>query len=351
MSTSIFEAMAQSCCEELIFYRDAKSGLRAVIALSDNKLGPAAGGVRRMSYKSEQEAIDDVLRLSKAMTHKFAANGCNIGGGKVVILDNPQNETESIYRALGRYIQSRNGRYHSGPDVGTSMQALQYMRQETSYTLGFPEEHLEKTSAGVQTARGVAQGIRACLNEVFGNKSASGKTIGIQGMGEVGYNLAKELYREGANIIATDIEKRKVDQVVSDLGIKAVNPDDIYDIQCDVFAPCAMGGILNENTIPRLKCSIVAGAANNQIYDDKYGDMLHKRGILYAPDFIINAGAVLYDVDCIESGVFNREKAEARVLGIFDKVTQVIKTAKQDRIPTYKAAMIIAGKWLKDKAK
>lgn len=343
MNNSIFQRMAQGDYEELIFCHDVASSLRAIIAIHDTTLGPAVGGIRRWVYEREQEAIEDALRLSRAMTYKLAASGCNAGGGKAVIMVNSQDESsEAMYRSLGRYVESLNGRFNAGPDVGTSIQALEYMRMETKYVSGFPDKSLGKTDASLQTARGVAQGIRACLNEVFGSRSASGRKISIQGLGEVGYNLVRELYQEVADIVVTDIDKGKVERAVNELGVKAIEPEDIYDINCDVFAPCAMGGILNGNTIPRLKCSIVAGSANNQLCEDRHGDMLHQRGILYAPDFVINAGAIVYDIDFVESGTFNRERAEVRVSKIYDNIAKVIEIAKRCRIPTYKAAMMMA---------
>ncbi len=343
MGLSIFKAMAQGDCEELVFCYDVASALKAIIAIHDTTLGPAVGGVRRWVYKSEQEAIEDAIRLSKAMTYKLAASGCNAGGGKVVMIASSDDKsTKAMYRSLGRYIESLNGRFHAGPDVGTSLLALEYIRLETTYVSGFPEERLGKTSASVQTARGVAQGIRACLNEVFGSRSVSGKKISVQGLGEVGYNLVRELCQEAADIVVADVDRGRIERVVNEFGVKAIEPEEIYDIDCDVFAPCAMGGVLNDNTIPRLRCPIIAGAANNQLREDRHGGMLHQRGILYAPDFVINAGAVVYDIDYIESGTFNRERAEIKVSKIYDNIAKVIEIAKRDRIPTYKAAMIMA---------
>lgn len=339
----IFDYMRRYDYEELIFCQDKAANLRAIIAIHDTTLGPAAGGVRRWVYKSEEEAIEDALRLSRAMTYKFAASGCNAGGGKVVMMvDSLDEKNEAMYRSLGRYIESLNGRLFVGEDVGTSAKELECMRIETKYVSGIPDESLGRTGPSPQTAAGVAQGIRACLNEVFGNPEISNRRIAIQGVGNVGYILARELFKEGADIVVTDIDKGKVSRLSKELKVKAIEPERIYNVDCDIFSPCALGGILNDDTIPRLKCKIVAGSANNQLLEDKHGDMLHQRGILYAPDFVINSGGAIYEMDFVENVRPNPERARKKVLTIYDFVAKIFEIAKRDGIPTHKAAEVMA---------
>ena len=339
----MFDEMTKYGHEEVLFCADAAAKLKAIIAIHNTTLGPAIGGTRRWVYKSEEAAIRDALRLSRTMTYKFAVSGCNAGGGKIVMLvDSMEEKSEATYRALGRFIEGLNGGFTAGADVGTSTRELKFMRAETEYVAGIPDECIGLTDVSPQTAMGVFQGIRACLNEVFGNTEIAGKVFAIQGLGNVGSALARLLHESGGKLIVTDVDDRRIQSLAKDLNARIAGLEEIYDVQCDVFSPCALGGILNDQTIRRLKCKIVAGAANNQLLEDRHGDHLHERAILYAPDFVINAGGAIYGMDSVENPEPNVARAERKVLKIYEYVAKTLEIAKECGIPTYKAAESMA---------
>lgn len=339
MKKSIFEYMDKYGHEQLVFCRDKKAGLKAIIALHDTTLGPAAGGTRVWAYDSEEDAIVDALRLSQGMTHKYAAAGINLGGGKtVVIIESPEQKGEELFRALGRFIGSLNGRYWTGEDVGTTVGDLEYMKMETDFVVGLPVESGGSGGPSPYTAIGVIEGMKACCQEIYGDESLKGKRVAVQGIGNVGYDVVKHLVESGADVVIADIDENKVKKAVAELKVRAVGLDEIYGIECDIFSPCALGAIINDKTIPKLRCKIIAGAANNQLEEARHGEVLHKKGILYAPDFIINAGGTTADTDQLEEGGFNPERARKKVLRVYDNVMKVIEISKREGIPTYKAA-------------
>lgn len=343
MKGKIFQYIEKYGYEELVFCHDRAAGLRAVIAIHDTTLGPAGGGTRRWVYDDEWDAIEDAMRLARGMTYKYAGAGLNLGGGKAVIMvDEYDQKSETMYRSLGRFVNSLNGRFFTGEDVGTDARDLDYIGMETSYVVGIPDPRTGKTEPSPKTAFGVLQGMKACVEEVFGDKSLRGKTVAIQGTGNVGQYLIEELLREGVKLIITDIDKGKVKKVIEKhKGVEAVEPEEIYSVACDIFAPCALGATLNDETIPKLKCKIVSGAANNQLKESEHGDLLHRMGILYAPDYIINAGGAVDDADTFEKGGYNAERAMKKVARVYDNVKKVILIAKRDGIPTYKAADVM----------
>lgn len=330
----IFDYMERYGHEQIIFCYDAASGLRAIIGIHDTTLGPALGGTRIWDYESEEEALIDVLRLSKGMTYKNAVAGLNLGGGKAVILGDPQKiKSEELFRSFGRYIEGLGGRYITGEDMNATTKDMGLINDETNHVVG-----LEGKSGNPSpvTAFGVFKGIQAAAEECFGTMDLKGKIVAVQGVGAVGYYLCKYLQEAGAKLIITDIRKENIDRVIQDFGAKDVKPEEIYGVKCDIFAPCAMGAIINDFTIQQLKCNVVAGSANNQLAENKHGDMLEEKGILYAPDFVINGAGVMNVYE--EMKGYNAERAMLRASGVYDNIKKVFEIAKRDGIPTYKAA-------------
>lgn len=336
----IFEAMEKYGHEQLVFCYDKVSGLKAIIGIHDTTLGPALGGCRMWPYQSEDDAIYDVLRLSRGMTYKNSAMGLNLGGGKAVIIGNSRTDkSEELFRAFGKFVETLGGRYITAEDVGIGVEDITQVQVETSYVAGLPELSGDPSPA---TAFGVYRGIKACAKEVWGSESLKGKTVAVQGLGHVGYYLCRHLYDEGANLIVTDIYQDRIEPVVKEFGAKAVKPEEIYGVECDIFAPCALGAIINDETLPQLKCKIVAGAANNQLKEPRHGDALMEMGILYAPDFVINGGGVTNVAEEYSPSGYQRDRAYARVSKIYDKLLKVFEIAKREGIPTYKAADLMA---------
>jgi leucine dehydrogenase len=333
----IFSYMEKYDYEQLVFCQDKQSGLKAIIAIHDTTLGPALGGTRMWTYASEEDAIEDALRLAKGMTYKNAAAGLNLGGGKTVIIGDPRKDkNEEMFRAFGRYIQGLNGRYITAEDVGTTVADMDIIHEETDFVTGISPAFGSSGNPSPVTAFGVYRGMKAAAKEAFGSDSLEGKIIAVQGVGNVAYTLCKYLHEEGANLIVTDINKEAVDRAVSDFGAKAVDPNDIYGVDCDIYAPCALGATVNDETIPQLKAKVIAGSANNQLKEPRHGDTIHELGIVYAPDYVINAGGVINVAD--ELYGYNQDRALKKVESIYDTIAKVIEIAKRDGIPTYQAA-------------
>src|SRR5919199_668087 len=287
----LFETIARMGHEQVVLCNDSSAGYRGIIAIHSTTLGPALGGTRFWSYASDREAIIDALRLARGMTYKNAVAGLNLGGGKAVIIgDNRTTQREMLFRAHGRFIESLGGRYVTAEDVGTSPADMDFVHMETDYVAGLAGRSGDPSPV---TAHGVFRAIQASARWRWGGDDLHGKVISIQGCGHVGYYLAKELTEAGARLIVTDIYPERVKRVVDELGARAVAPEEIYGVEADVFAPCALGAIINDQTIPQLKVEIVAGAANNQLLEERHGDLLESRGILYAPDYVANAGGVI----------------------------------------------------------
>jgi len=333
----IMDYMERYEYEELVFCCDTKVGLNAIIAIHDTTLGPALGGARMWPYQSEEEAVLDVLRLARAMTCKASAAGLNLGGGKAVIIGNPaKDKSIGLFRSLGKFIESLNGRYITTEDVGTTVHDMQHIRSETTHVTGLPLAWGSSGDPSPLTGFGVCQGIKACAKESFGSDSLRGRTVAIQGFGKVGSNLAGYLHNEGANLVVTDINEEAARRAKEESGATLVNSNEIYDVECDIFSPCALGGVLNRQTIPRLKCKIVAGGANNQLQEDEDGDLLQQRGILYAPDYIVNAGGIINL--SVELTGYNPELARDQVAEIYKTMERVIALAKSDEISTARIA-------------
>src|SRR5690625_2822738 len=324
--------------EQLVVCQDKNSGLKAFIAIHDTTLGPALGGLRMWTYNSESEAIEDALRLARGMTYKNAAAGLNLGGGKTVIIGDPRRDKNpEMFRAFGRYIQSLNGRYITAEDVGTTEEDMDLIHMETEFVTGISQESQGSSgNPSPVTGYGIYKGMKAAAKEVYGNESLEGKTIAVQGVGNVAYALCEHLHEEGANIIVTDINKEAVNRAVEAFQAEAVDPDDIYEVECDIYAPCALGATINDDTIPKINAKIIAGSANNQLKDSNHGNIIHEKGILYAPDYVINAGGVINVAD--ELNGYNQERAMKKVETIYDNLSKVFEIARRDHIPTYVAA-------------
>ena len=323
--------------EQLVFCQDKTSGLKAIIAIHDTTLGPALGGTRMWNYATEEEAIEDALRLAKGMTYKNAAAGLNLGGGKTVIIGDPlKDKNEEMFRAFGRFIQGLNGRYITAEDVGTTVADMDLIHEETNYVTGISEAFGSSGNPSPVTAYGVYVGMKAAAKEAFGSDSLEGKTVAVQGVGNVAYTLCEYLHKEGAKLIVADINQSSVDRVVNAFGAVQVDVNDIYSVEADIFAPCALGAIINDNTIPQLKAKVIAGSANNQLRETTHGDLIHEMGIVYAPDYVINSGGVINVAD--ELNGYNAERAMKRVATIYDKIERIFEISKRDGIPSYVAA-------------
>ncbi|WP_246944625.1 Leu/Phe/Val dehydrogenase [Bacillus pinisoli] len=333
----MFKYMETYDYEQLVLCQDKESGLKAIICIHDTTLGPALGGTRMWTYDSEEAAIEDALRLAKGMTYKNAAAGLNLGGGKTVIIGDPRKDkNEAMFRAFGRYIQGLNGRYITAEDVGTTVADMDLIHEETDFVTGISPAFGSSGNPSPVTAYGVFRGMKAAAKEAFGSDSLEGKVVAVQGVGNVAFTLCRYLHEEGAQLIVTDINKEAVARAVEEFGAKAVDPNDIYSVDCDIYAPCALGATINDDTIPQIKAKVVAGAANNQLKEARHGDILHEMGIVYAPDYVINAGGVINVAD--ELYGYNRDRAMKKVEMIYDNIERVINISKRDGIPTYVAA-------------
>ena len=337
----ILEYMSNQKYEQLTMITDPGVGLKAVIAIHDTTLGPSCGGTRIWPYESEAAAIEDALRLAKAMSYKSAVADLPLGGGKAVIIaDSHTQKTEAMLRSFGRFVETLSGRYLTTTDVGSTGRDLEYIRQETKHVVGLPTTMGGSGDTSVMTGLGIYVGMKAAAKEIWGTDSLSGKRVAIQGFGKVAFNVAHHLLKENATLIVTDVYKGAIDKA-RQMGLEVVPPDEIFDVSSDIFSPCALGGILNSITIPKLTCSLVAGGANNQLLSDSHGDELHRLGILYAPDYVVNAGGII-NVAAEIGSPYNIDRARERTERIYDIMENVISLSKDKNIATYKAADLIA---------
>lgn len=343
MDSFIFDLMETHDYENLLFCQEKALGLKAIIAIHDTTLGPAAGGIRMWPYASEADAIKDVLRLARGMTYKCAAAGLSYGGGKCVLIGDPKRDkSEAKFRALARFVHRLNGLFITGIDVGTNLDDMLLMRMETPYVVTLPEAWGGPGDTSQVTAFGVVQGIRACLNEVYGSPELRGRTIALQGVGAVGKYALKYLLESGAIVTLTDIDQEKATLAAEEYRAHIASPQEIHRLNVDVYCPCALGNVLNDQTIPELRCKIVCGSANNQLGEERHGDLLQELGILYAPDYIVNAGGLLAGVDSLNPGGFNSQRAMEKVSHLYDAIESVITISKEQNIPTYRAANVLA---------
>lgn len=327
--------------EEVIFCYDKTAGLKAIIAVHNTTLGPALGGTRMWPYAKEEDALVDVLRLSKGMTYKAACAGLNLGGGKAVIIGDPKKDkSELLFRAFGQYVNSLNGRYITAEDIGTDVRDMGYVYAETPWVTGVSKALGGGGDPSPLTANGVWHGIKAATKEKLGTTSLKGMRVVVQGTGKVGYYLIELLKKEGAIITIADIDQERVKKVAEEFGAKVANPDTVLFEECDVLAPCAMGAIFNDQTIPKLKTKIVAGGANNVLAEARHGAMLKELGVLYAPDYVINAGGLMNVF--VELEGYSQQRALEKTESIFENLSQVFALAKKENIPTNQAADMLA---------
>jgi leucine dehydrogenase len=330
----IYERDVEGDHEQVVSCLDEASGYRGLIAIHSTALGPAVGGARFWDYASEADAITDALRLARGMSYKNAFAGIPFGGGKSIIIGNNRRvDREMIFRAHGRFVETLGGRYITAEDVGTSTSDMEYVRMETRHVAGLAGRSGDPSPV---TAHGVFKAIQASAKFRWGADELAGRTVAVQGCGHVGYYLAKELHHAGARLVATDTSQDRLRRVHDEFDAVAVPPDEIYSVRADIFAPCALGGIINDQTIPQLKVEIVTGAANNQLLEARHGLALEDRGILYAPDYVANAGGIING--CIELLGWERSYTLSRVREIYDKLLMVFETAKAEGIPTREAA-------------
>jgi leucine dehydrogenase len=332
---NIFDFMGSHGHEQIVLCSEPSVGYKGIIAIHNTTLGPALGGTRFWNYATEEEAIVDALRLSKGMTYKAAVTGLNLGGGKSVIIGDPKTRQgrEMIFRAHGRFVDSLKGRYITAEDVGTSVEDMDFVQMETTHVAGLQGGSGDPSPI---TAHGTYMGIKACAKAKYGSDSLKDLTIAVQGVGHVGYYLCSYLAEEGARLIVTDIDQERVSQIVSEFGAKAVAPDEIYRVDAPVFAPCALGAIVNDKTLPLMKFEIIAGAANNQLAEERHGDELEKRGVLYAPDYVINAGGLINVYGEING--WSADRAKRKAGEIYDTLLQLFDLSKKEGLPTYEAA-------------
>ena len=336
---SVFAYMENYDYENLLLCQDKALNFKAIIALHDTTLGPATGGCRMWQYEGEMDAIEDALRLARGMTYKYAAAGVNLGGGKAVILGDPyRKDREPIFRALGKFINRLGGKYITGEDVGTTLNDMEYIRMETEYVVTLPTYLGGAGDIAPMTAFGVIRAMQACCKRVYGSDSLEGKTVTVQGLGAVGHNVVGQLQELGVKMVVTDIDSQKVEAMVEKYDVERVDPQAIYDVECDVFCPCALGAILNDDTLARLKCRVICGSANNQLREERHGDLLEQKGMVYAPDYIANAGGTIYDTDRLGIGGVSHERGKEKVSRIYQNMERIFEIADRDKMPTYLAA-------------
>ena len=334
---NIFNYMNEHGHEGMLVCSEPSVGLKAFIALHDTTLGPGCGGTRMWNYATEEDAMLDALRLSQAMTHKAAAAGLALGGGKGVIWADPNSTNrEALLRAYARQIDSLGGRYITTTDVGTTTLDLEMIRLETQHVVGLPTEMGGSGSTSILTGLGVYLGMKACAKSAWGSDSLQGRRVAMQGFGKVAHETAAHLLKEGASLVVTDISRKAMEEA-ADLGAEIVDTEGIYDVDCDIFSPCALGGTLNAGTISRLNCAIVAGGANNQLETEEDGRRLQDRGIVYAPDYIINAGGII-NASCEIGAEYNEARARQITERIYDTMQDLLRTSQEEEVTTAEAA-------------
>ena len=338
-----FDSIFSHDHEEVVVCHDKASGLKCIIAIHSTQLGPALGGVRMWNYESVDQALEDALRLSRGMTYKAAVAGLNLGGGKAVILANPKTDkTESLFRAFGTFVETLNGRYITAEDVGTDVNDMEYIFMETGNVVGVAETHGGSGDPSPWTAKGVLEGIRASVEHKLHREDLNGLSVAVQGAGNVGRHLIELFLARGMRVYVCDIDRARVEELANRPNLTVVSTDEIYDTDAQIFCPSALGAVLNEKTIPRLKCKIVAGSANNQLATPECGDELFKKGILYAPDYAINAGGLM-NVS-IEFEGYDETRANRMIKNIYYAMKTIYSTSEKEKLPEYRCADRVAEK-------
>ncbi len=334
--------------EQVVFCEDNQTGLKAIIAIHNTVLGPSLGGIRMWHYKNGLEGTRDALRLSKAMTYKASVAGLNLGGGKAVIVANSvKNRSPELFRRFGQFIESLNGKYITAKDVGTSSNDMKHIKMETNHVTCLPESEGGGGDPSSKTAHGVYMGMKACAKLCYGNNGLENKVIVVQGAGHVGMHLVEWLVKENAKVYISDIDEEKVQEVVKKHTVESIDIDEVYGSEMDIYSPCALGATVNDNTLSRLKCSIIAGAANNQLADENvHGKMVMEKGIIYAPDFVINAGGL---INCYSEVIgYNRDYVLDKVENIYTTVLDILKKSKEENTPADLVAKRIAKKRIEE---
>ena len=341
-TVSIFDEVKNMGHEQVVFCYDEATGLRSIIGIHNTVLGPSLGGTRMWDYATEAEAVTDVLRLSRGMTFKAAITGLNIGGGKAVIIGDPKTKSEALLRRFGKFVDSLGGRYITAEDVNINPHDMEYVGMETSHVTGLPEKTGGGGDPSPVTAYGVYMGMKAAANRTFGSDNLEGKRVIVQGVGQVGKYLVDHLAEEGCTIFIADIDEDKLQQVSKKHKVEVVDDKDLYDLDCDIYAPCALGATVNDDTIEKLKCAIIAGGANNQLLDEKrHGEILLEKGIVYVPDFVINAGGLI-NVYLDFLGGHSRERAYRMAEKIYDNCRDILDESYNSKIPAQEAAIKLA---------
>ena len=341
-ATSVLEQMASMDHEQVLFCNDQATGLKAIIAVHNTILGPSLGGTRMWEYRDDSEALTDVLRLSRGMTYKSSLAGLNLGGGKAIIIGNSRTQkNEALIRKFGRFVDSLAGKYITAEDVGITTRDMEYVSMETDHVAGLPEHLGGSGDPSPVTAYGVYMGMKACAKEQFGSDSLSGKKILVQGVGHVGEALVGMLVKEGAKVMISDIFQDKIQTIVDAHGVEVIDVEDVYETEMDIYSPCALGATVNDETLSKLRCAIICGAANNQLADEtKHGRAVMDKGIIYAPDYLVNAGGI---INCFwEINGYHKEAAMLQTEGIYDTTLDIFKTSAAENIPTYLAANKLA---------
>jgi leucine dehydrogenase len=343
----VFDRIGGDDYEQVVFCHDRASGLRAIIAIHSTVLGPSLGGTRFYPYPGEDEALEDVLRLARGMTYKAAMAGLDLGGGKAVIIGDPSRvRSEALVRAYARFVDSLGGRYITAEDVGTTQADMDLIRRETRHVTGVSRALGGSGDPSAATAYGVVYGMKAVARHLWGSTSLEGRHVVVSGVGKVGYGLVRHLVEERARVTVSDVVPAAIDRATRDFAVESVPPEKAHATDCDVFSPCAMGAVLNVDTIPELRCAAVVGSANNQLQDEACAGLLERAGVLYAPDFVVNAGGI---VNIAEELIgYHRERAYASVRRIFDTTAAVIAGAASQGMTTAEAANRLAEQRLAD---
>ena len=344
----LFAGMENTQHEQVVFCQDHATGLKAIIAIHNTVLGPGLGGTRMWYYNHEKDALRDALRLSRGMTYKASVAGLNLGGAKAVIIGDPRTmKSEALMRKFGRFVENLNGKYITAEDVGTTTRDMEYLNMETDHVVGLPESMGGGGDPSPVTAYGVYMGIKSSAKKAYGNDSLAGKSVAVQGIGKVGMHLLEYLHKEGVKLYVADINDSALQAASKEFGATVVSNDDIIGLDVDIYAPCALGGILNDTTIPQLKCQVIAGAANNQLEDEKiHGDLLKSKGIIYAPDFVINAGGLINVYS--EYNGYVRESAMAQTEDIYNTILAIYGKADAANVNNQAAAIMHAEKRIHD---
>lgn len=341
--------MAEMDHEEILFCHDKATGLKAIIAVHNTILGPALGGTRMWSYASEKDAITDVLRLSRGMTYKAAAAGLNLGGGKAVIIGDARTEkTEARLRRFGQFVNDLGGKYYTAEDVGMNSRDMELIGMHTKYVTGLPEYMGGSGNPSPVTAFGVYSGMKAAAKFAFGSDNLSGKKIAVQGCGSVGQALVGHLVKDGASVFVNDLYEDKVAETVKKYGVTAISSEELFNNEFDIYAPCALGATINDETLATLKVAVIAGAANNQLAEEeRHGIAVKQKGIIYAPDFVLNAGGLI-NVYAEYVGNYNSKNAMEKAENIYNVILQVLKDSEEHGITSQQAAKNLAEKRIKD---